>query len=392
MTSTSPPAPAVARQFILSITAAIACIVAVGIGLSLSIPLISFALDAKGASRTVIGLNSAMGGVATLVCAPFISGWARRFGVRPVLLWAVALGIVSFLGFLVIEPLWAWFPLRFVFGVALTVLFVLSEYWINAVAPEERRGLVLSIYVTALSLGFAAGPQILTMVGTSGPAPYLVGSALFAISMLPVLIARGIAPSIEEEPSRGFAAFLWAAPAATLAALVFGAAETGAFALLPLYGIATGLDVAAATTLVSFVSLGNLVFQVPLGLVADRIDRRVVLLFCAAVGAIGMATMAFVPMSRTVLLILLFVWGGIVAGLYTVGLAHLGGRFRGADLAQANAAFVVMYSAGLIVGPPLAGFGMDLWPPTGLPATLAALFAAYVVVVVFRLRSSRGGA
>lgn len=392
MTSTSPPAPAVARQFILSITAAIACIVAVGIGLSLSIPLISFALDAKGASRTVIGLNSAMGGVATLVCAPFISGWARRFGVRPVLLWAVALGIVSFLGFLVIEPLWAWFPLRFVFGVALTVLFVLSEYWINAVAPEERRGLVLSIYVTALSLGFAAGPQILTMVGTSGPAPYLVGSALFAISMLPVLIARGVAPSIEEEPSRGFAAFLWAAPAATLAALVFGAAETGAFALLPLYGIATGLDVAAATTLVSFVSLGNLVFQVPLGLVADRIDRRVVLLFCASVGAIGMATMAFVPMSRTALLILLFVWGGIVAGLYTVGLAHLGGRFRGADLAQANAAFVVMYSAGLIVGPPLAGFGMDLWPPTGLPATLAALFAAYVVVVVFRLRSSRGGA
>ncbi|MCZ0733399.1 MFS transporter [Phreatobacter sp. AB_2022a] len=392
MTSTSPTAPADPRQFILSITAAIACIVAVGIGLSLSIPLISFALDAKGASRTVIGLNSAMGGVATLVCAPFISGWARRFGVRPVLLWAVALGIVSFLGFLVIEPLWAWFPLRFVFGVALTVLFVLSEYWINAVAPEERRGLVLSIYVTALSLGFAAGPQILTMVGTSGPAPYLVGSALFALSMLPVLIARGIAPSIEEEPSRGFAAFLWAAPAATLAALVFGAAETGAFALLPLYGIATGLDAVAATTLVSFVSLGNLVFQVPLGLVADRIDRRVVLLFCAAVGAIGMATMAFVPMSRTALVVLLFVWGGIVAGLYTVGLAHLGGRFRGADLAQANAAFVVMYSAGLIVGPPLAGFGMDLWPPTGLPATLGALFAAYVGVIVIRLRGSRGGA
>lgn len=392
MTSSASAAPPDPRQFILSITAAIACIVAVGIGLSLSIPLLSFALDAKGASRTVIGLNSAMGGVATLVCAPFISGWARRFGVRTMLLAAVALGIVSFLGFLVVEPIWAWFLLRFVFGVALTVLFVLSEYWINAAAPEERRGLVLSIYVTALSLGFAAGPQILTLVGTAGPAPYFLGSALFALSMLPVLVARGIAPTIEEEPSRGFATFLWAAPAATLAALVFGAAETGAFALLPLYGVATGLDTVAATTLVSFVSLGNLVFQVPLGLVADRVDRRLVLLFCALVGSVGMALMAFVPMSRTALIVLLFVWGGIVAGLYTVGLAHLGGRFRGADLAQANAAFVVMYSAGLIVGPPLAGFGMDLWPPTGLPATLAALFATYVLVVVWRLRSSRGGA
>uniref|UniRef100_UPI0013D393F4 MFS transporter n=1 Tax=Klebsiella pneumoniae TaxID=573 RepID=UPI0013D393F4 len=67
---------------------------------------------------------------------------------------------LSFLGFLVVEPLWAWFPLRFVFGASLAVLFVLSEYWINAVAPEARRGLVLGIYATALSLGFAAGPQI----------------------------------------------------------------------------------------------------------------------------------------------------------------------------------------------------------------------------------------
>ncbi|WP_163066571.1 MFS transporter, partial [Acinetobacter baumannii] len=69
---------------------------------------------------------------------------------------------------------------------------------------------------------------------------------------------------------------------------------------------------------------------------------------------------------------------GIVSALYTVGLTHLGSRFRDADLAQANAAFVVMYSAGLIIGPPMAGLGMDLWPPNGLPATLAALFAAYV--------------
>ncbi|WP_164125666.1 MFS transporter, partial [Stenotrophomonas maltophilia] len=80
---------------------------------------------------------------------------------------------------------------------------------------------------------------------------------------------------------------LWVAPAATLAALVFGAAETGAFALLPLYGTSIGFDAAGAATLISLVSLGNLLFQIPIGLVADRVDRRFVLLFCGLAGAAG---------------------------------------------------------------------------------------------------------
>ncbi|MDP2803884.1 MAG: MFS transporter [Phreatobacter sp.] len=390
---TATPAPDIfTRQTIVSLGAAIACIVTVGIGLSLSIPLLSFALDAKGASRTLIGLNTAMAGVATIVCAPFISGWARRFGVHTLLVGATILAGVSLLAFLVVEPIWAWFPLRFVFSLALTVLFVLSEYWINAAAPEHRRGLVLGIYASALSIGFAAGPFVLIVLGAAGPAPYFAGAALLVLAMLPVLLARAMIPVIEDHPSAGFVTFLWAAPAATLAALVFGSAETGAFALLPLYGTAIGLDVAGAATLVSLMSLGNLAFQIPIGLIADRIDRRKVLLACGIVGALGMLIATFVTLPIGWLRVLLFVWGGIVAALYTVGLAHLGSRFRGADLAQANAAFVVMYSAGLMIGPPLAGFGMDLWPPHGLMATFAGLFLIYVAVVLARMARARGTA
>jgi MFS family permease len=390
---TAAPAPDLfTRQTLVSLGAAIACIVSVGIGLSLSIPLLSFALDAKGASRTLIGLNTAMAGVATIVCAPFISGWARRFGVHTLLVGATILAGVSLLAFLVVEPIWAWFPLRFVFSLALTVLFVLSEYWINAAAPEHRRGLVLGVYASALSIGFAAGPYVLIVLGAAGPAPYFAGAALLVLAMLPVLLARAMIPVIEDQPSSGFVTFLWAAPAATLAALVFGSAETGAFALLPLYGTAIGLDVAGAATLVSLMALGNLAFQIPIGLIADRIDRRKVLLACGIVGAAGMLIATFVPLPIGWFRVLLFVWGGIVAALYTVGLAHLGSRFRGADLAQANAAFVVMYSAGLMIGPPLAGFGMDLWPPHGLMATFAGLFLIYVAVVVARMAGARRAA
>jgi hypothetical protein len=40
---------------------------------------------------------------------------------------------------------------------------------------------------------------------------------------------------------------------------------------------------------------------------------------------------------------------------------------------------------GLIVGPPLVGFGMDAAPPHGFAWMLAAFCAFYVAVVVWRM-------
>ena len=70
----------------------------------------------------------------------------------------IVIGALAFLGFYFAPAFWMWFPLRVVLHVALTVLFILSEFWISASAPPERRGFVLGIYATVLSLGFALGP------------------------------------------------------------------------------------------------------------------------------------------------------------------------------------------------------------------------------------------
>ena len=84
-----------------------------------------------------------------------------------------------------------------------------------------------------------------------------------------------------------------------------------------------------------------------------------------------------------------FLWGGVTGALYTVGLAHLGGRFTGRDLVAANAAFVLLYNVGLIVGPPAAGFAMDLLPPHGFAAALGAFCLVYVAVVGARMLRER---
>jgi predicted MFS family arabinose efflux permease len=97
--------------------------------------------------------------------------------------------------------------------------------------------------------------------------------------------------------------------------------------------------------------------------------------------------MQYVAGNQIGFAILLLVWGGVAGALYTVGLAHLGARFSGSDLASANAAFVILYNVGLVIGPPLAGGGLDLYPPHGFAYALALLFAGYLVVVGTRMRS-----
>lgn len=362
---------------------AIAMDAVVGTAIGLTIPLISFGLEAKGASAILIGLNGAAGAVAAMVTAPLTPRLVALLGLRWAALLGLALSAVSVAGFYLLEGLPAWFVLRFLLGISLTTLFVLSEFWIVATAPDDRRGLVMGIYATVLSLGFATGPTILAVTGTVGLAPYLAGIALFFVGAIPILlVSDAAAPQLHGPSSLSLVQVMRAAPAATLAAMVFGAVETGTMTFLPLYGLRIGYEEIGAAALLSAIGLGNVLIQIPLGLLSDKMDRRKLLLMLATLGALGGAAIPLVSHAWLALHLLLVLWGGLIAGLYTVGLAHLGARFIGSELAQANSAFVFCYGIGMLVGPPLMGLGMDLWPPHGAPAMSALMLGLYAVFVM----------
>jgi MFS family permease len=363
----------------LGIAAAILLVALVGVGLSLSIPLLSLEMERMGVTALGIGLNTAIAGVASIIVLPFVPRVAARVGVGRMLAGAIFLVVVMLLGFRLFWSFWAWFPIRFVFSAALGTLFVLSEYWIATLAPPARRGLVMGLYATVLALGFALGPGILALVGTEGWAPYIAGAALLSLSAIPLALARGRLPALDHAPPKPFRAYVVALPVATFAGMAFGAVETGGFALLPVYGLRTGFDAESAALLVSIVALGNVALQLPLGMLADRVAKAPLLLAIAVAGLVGAAAIPLVAGHGLAFHALLFVWGGLAGGLYTVGLAHLATRFAGPDLAGANAAFVVLYNVGLTVGPPVVGGAMDIANPHGFAYALAGFFALILI-------------
>jgi MFS family permease len=376
------------RTHWLSISAAIASISVVGIAIGLAMPLLSVILESRGHSASMIGLNTAVAGLASIAAAPLATPLAARFGVVWTMLAMIVIGAFSVLGFYVAPAFWMWFPLRAILHVALTVLFILSEFWISMAAPPRRRGFVLGVYATVLSLGFAFGPWLYAQMGSSGFLPFGVTFALVILAAIPVLMAAGESPQIQraDSQSTGFIRYIWLVPTATAAVMVYGAVETGGFALFPVYGNRIGYSESDAALLLSMIGLGNVLLQIPLGYLSDRIgDRRILLVACAAVGLTGMLALPWFATDWNIAAAVLFVWGGVVAALYTIGLAHLGSRLTGRELASANAAFVLCYGLGMLVGPQVIGIGMDLFGPDGFNYSLALFFALYIALAVARI-------
>jgi MFS family permease len=368
----------------IAIAAAIATATIVGIGLSLTNILISVRLEQAGFSARAIGVNTAASGLASIATAPFVPRLARPFGVRAILLASLALGILCLAAFALTSGYWTWLAIRVVASISLTVLFVLSEFWINAATPASGRGLVMGIYTASLAAGFAAGPLPLALTGAEGIAPFGVAVLLFALAALPVGLVGARAPELAGPMKISILRFLVVAPAATLAAIVYGGVETAAFTLLPVFALRSGLDVETSAGLVSLFALGNVVFQIPIGYFSDRTNRRIFLLAIAGLGTCAAVILPFLAAAHFAsFCALLFVWSGVVGGLYAVGLAHLGARYGGAELASANATYIMLYCVGMLVAPPILGVGLDV-APAGLFFGLAGMLGLYFCIVGWR--------
>jgi len=369
-----------------SLITAIAAASLTGCGFGLSLPLIALNLEAMTGSGLVSGWNVMVAALATIALAPVMPLILSRLPGRALLAFGCVLSGLSFLAFRLTDNLWAWAFIRFMLSVGITIVFIVSEVWINQLADDAHRGRLMGIYATSLSAGFAIGAGLLALIGPDGWAPFVVAAAIFASgSLLTLLKGPGVeAPEGEEAKPAALARAIWLAPTAFAAAFFFGAIETSSMHFISVYGVRLGLIEQTAALFLLAAALGNIAFQVPLGLLADRVGPVRVLMLCAATGVAIPLLLIAANGSLAAQFALFFVYAGITVGMYTIGLVLLGRRFRGGELGAANAAFVFMYGAGELAGPPPAGAMMDRIDPAGLMIALSAMAAGFLVFAAAR--------
>jgi MFS family permease len=170
------------------------------------------------------------------------------------------------------------------------------------------------------------------------------------------------------------------APVIVLSIALFGLYEATMLALLPIWGVRVGFTPRLAAASVSAVFIGSISLQWPIGWLSDHAPRSVTLRLCGAAALAG--SLVLVVFARPVpsFLAVLGIWGGIASAIYPVALSMAGDRFRGSELVSINAALIIAYGIGGIVGPGLGGLAMDRWDPQGLPTFFALLFAVFLGV------------
>ena len=369
----------------LGVAAAIAAISVAGIGFGHSIPLFSVLLDRAGASGWQNGAATAAGAVAVVAATPFYPRVIRKVGLKPFLLVSVAVMVAAYACvFAVRETIWAWYPLRFVFSMGASGMFVGSEIWINGAATRENRGRLIGLYSTCLALGFMTGPLLLERTGYDGLLPFLVGGAVFASAALPVLIARAPAAEPESEGDAEVLPVMASAPVTFGASSTFGAVESALLVFLPLLVIAAGFGEAASARVVAVYGLGLVALQYALGAAAGRFGITHVLWLCA-LGAAGLA--ALLPLADgglPTLYPVVFLLGGLVQGISTVGLVLVGDRFEGPRLAAASTGYATAWGLGAIVGPLVAGGVKDAGGFDAMLWLVTALLGAYALAAFAR--------
>ena len=373
----------------LSLAAVIASFAAMGLMWGLMLPLLALILERDGVDTALNGLNAAMASLAILVAGPFVPRIIHAVGLLPSLHIGIAVVAGAILLMAVFPGIGPWLLLRFVFGLGVGLFWVGSETWINTVAREESRGRIMGAYMTALMVGLAGGPLIITATGIDGILPFLIGAGLMAAAAAPLALARRLAPSIPPTRPIRLRQVVLLAPTVMATIAAAGFTDMAIITLYPLYALRSGFSQDAALLMLSVYFVGSLALQLPIGWLADHLDRRRILMLCAGVGVVGPLMLPFVLHIEVVLWPLLFLWGGAVVGLYTVGLTLLGQSFPAAHLARAVAVFVMFYTTGGVIGPVVAGGAMEVAGPSGLPFALAVVCAVLLAVIGLGTGSTR---
>ena len=365
---------------------AIATVTVFAVAQGLTYPLLSFILERQGTTPGLIGLSAAMTPLGFIVSAPFIPARARRMGGARLAILCSMLAPLTLIAIALKQDLWLWMPLRFLLGFFANPLYVISETWLISITPAARRGRIMGLYSSVVSAGFAIGPLSLGLVGTHGWPPFMTGITAF---LLCGLIILAVVRRLPKMPHDGGAAsvgrFFALAPLLLFAVFAAAAFEQVPLSLFAVYGAALGGSEERIASLITCFIAGNAALQILLGHMAERFGSARTMLFCALASLAGCLLLT-ATFSSWLVWPLVFAWGGVSFGIYTVSLIQLGERFSGQALIAGNAAFALVWGVGGIVGSPATGLSMQLIGHQGLPWSLGLLCSVLVVFLIAEKR------
>ncbi|HEU4962443.1 MAG TPA: MFS transporter [Bacilli bacterium] len=355
-----------------------------GASQGLCLPLLSVLLEQAGVSSVANGFNSTGLFLGILIVSPLVEIPVRRLGYRTTILIGLVLVTVSTLLFPILSGMAIWFALRFLLGCGDVALHYTSQIWVTALAPENRRGRLITFYGFAYGAGFSMGPLGMLLLPYGTWVPFALITVLYLISFVlmlrlpnefPEAVAETAGVKQENRYLASFKYGWWV----LLPSLVYGFMEATLNVNFPVYAMRSGISVEWISVLLPAFAVGSLVLQLPLGALSDRISRKKIMMTCALVGAVAFCLVPLSGSNAWLMLTLLGLAGATVGSFYSLGLALATDVLPMSLVPTVGVIMGMNYSIGSLIGPNVNGVVLGTDYPGGIFIGLAVLLGIFLV-------------
>jgi len=340
---------------------------------------------AEGYSTGMIGLLMSGYFVGFLIGTWLAPSLIRRIGhIRTFAFYAALAAVAVLVHVLIVNP-WVWLVLRVLYGVSLVTLYMVIESWLNAQVSGEKRGQVFALYM-AVNLGaLAAAQQLLSLDTPMNFTLFALAAILISSALMPITLTRQAQPALPDMPATDLLQLARIAPLPLMAAGISGLTLGGFWGLAPVYASQVGFDAAGVGLLMSITILGGAVLQWPIGLFSDKHDRRVVLLWVVAIAAV-LALVITPILSGSLLLGLMFLWGGLAFSIYSIAVAQMVDQLHPDEILSGSSGLLLANGFGAAFGPVVAGGLMHLFGHIALPLFFAVSLGILAIYSFWRPR------
>lgn len=355
-----------------------------GFGLmNFMLPLRSIAEGWSTLTISVIATGYTFGFTLSCIVTPKLVqrvGHVRVFGALITLL-TVSVLLCS----LIIE--WrAWVLFRGLAGFAIAGSYLIIESWLNERVTNDNRGALFSVYMITCLVGSIGGQYIVPLGDPSGAQLFILCGLIFSLAIFPTALSTAQSPAPIAQARFDLKQLYRRSPVAFIGSLLSGALSGTWGSLGAVYTQNVGMSTAEGATLLSAVLAGGALAQMPIGRISDRVDRRLVMVFCGLFGTLSCLIMAvFSTENPLPLYIGGFFVGTVLYPVYALNVAHANDLAEPNEYVTISSGIMILYGLGTVSGPLMAGTVMEWSGPKGLLWFLALSFAAYAGYAGWRM-------
>lgn len=295
-----------------------------------------------------------------------------------------AIGLLAH--FLVIDPK-AWALMRIASGVCVAGCYTVIEAWLQSKVNNETRGRAMGTY-RVVDMGASLAAQM--VISVLEPASYVSYNLLAIIccaALLPITLTKSAQPETPDAPRLRPMLAVSRSPLAA-AGVIVAALSSASFRMVgPIYGAEVGLAANQIAWFLAAFVLGGALAQYPVGWLADKFDRRWVLIWLSAAAVVSCFTTIMLGASSVTLIMLnAGIFGLTAFPIYSVASAHANDFATSEERIELSAALMFFFAIGAIAAPLVASNLINWYGP---PALFAMIAIGHVVLIVFGLSRMR---